>query len=563
MTLFSITLILSLTVCAAGLLWRLRGWLLLCVEPPCASWAKRLKALPGALVRGLRGGGLRPRLRSLGRDVLLQRHVLRQSPVRWGAHFAIFLGFTFLLLFHAMDGVISRPVLPGYEPTLDPYQFLRNLLGALVLAGVLAALLRRLLSRPVRRISGRRDWIALGLVAVVIGSGFALEAVKITSAGVFEDMVEQYYPMPPEEELEALQHYWAAENGVIFPGLTPEPELVAAGAEINEFSCASCHSPTASAFVSRPLATALSPAAPALDAMRADRLLWHLHYLLFFLMLAVLPWSKFLHLATTPVNLLVRPRVAPTPAEAGPQRPVSQGLGLDACTHCGVCSVHCSVAPVFAMLGNEAILPSEKLQGLSRMARGELSGRELAAFAEGSFICTECWRCTELCPSHIDLQELWLSSKRELARREQAEPHGLMTRRTAAEWAAVFRGMPRFKDAGARSVNLTDRREEFWACVQCTTCTSVCPVVAAADDPVHELDLTPQQIMNLMRMGLKDLALGSRMVWSCVTCYKCQENCPQGIKVADVLYELRNIAAERLRDMPETGRAASTKGEWS
>jgi heterodisulfide reductase subunit C len=52
--------------------------------------------------------------------------------------------------------------------------------------------------------------------------------------------------------------------------------------------------------------------------------------------------------------------------------------------------------------------------------------------------------------------------------------------------------------------------------------------------------------MNLLRLQLRELALGSRMVWDCVTCYQCQEHCPQGVEVADILYELRNEAVRRL-----------------
>jgi heterodisulfide reductase subunit C len=37
------------------------------------------------------------------------------------------------------------------------------------------------------------------------------------------------------------------------------------------------------------------------------------------------------------------------------------------------------------------------------------------------------------------------------------------------------------------------------------------------------------------------------MLWECVTCYQCQEHCPQGVKVADILYELKNSAAERVK----------------
>ena len=73
-------------------------------------------------------------------------------------------------------------------------------------------------------------------------------------------------------------------------------------------------------------------------------------------------------------------------------------------------------------------------------------------------------------------------------------------------------------------------------------------MVGASDDPESELDMTPQQIMNLMRLQMKDLAFGARMVWNCVTCYQCQEHCPQGVRVADVLYELRQMAGERMKD---------------
>jgi len=37
------------------------------------------------------------------------------------------------------------------------------------------------------------------------------------------------------------------------------------------------------------------------------------------------------------------------------------------------------------------------------------------------------------------------------------------------------------------------------------------------------------------------------MLWNCTTCYSCQEYCPQGIQVTDILYELKNQAIERLK----------------
>ena len=50
-------------------------------------------------------------------------------------------------------------------------------------------------------------------------------------------------------------------------------------------------------------------------------------------------------------------------------------------------------------------------------------------------------------------------------------------------------------------------------------------------------------------LGKKHLATGTRMVGNCLTCFSCQEYCPQGIKVADIMLELRNSAHMRADTM--------------
>ena len=70
--------------------------------------------------------------------------------------------------------------------------------------------------------------------------------------------------------------------------------------------------------------------------------------------------------------------------------------------------------------------------------------------------------------------------------------------------------------------------------------------MAHSIDAEHGIDLTPQKVMNLLRLGLSELALGSRMVWDCASCYKCQESCPEGVRVADIMCELRALAVRRL-----------------
>jgi heterodisulfide reductase subunit C len=139
-----------------------------------------------------------------------------------------------------------------------------------------------------------------------------------------------------------------------------------------------------------------------------------------------------------------------------------------------------------------------------------------------------------------------MASKKDLTEAGRAGVDGEIRKSTAGEWARELSSCALGK-VGGTGAGLSDRAESFWGCVQCTTCTGVCPVVAVSEDPSRDLDLTPQQIMNLLRMGLKAQTLGARMVWSCTTCYKCQEHCPQGVPVADILYELRQLGAETLR----------------
>ncbi|WP_243546641.1 4Fe-4S dicluster domain-containing protein [Pseudodesulfovibrio tunisiensis] len=377
-----------------------------------------------------------------------------------------------------------------------------------------------------------------------------MEASKIMSEAVYDRMIAEYSFLDDAREMEALRAFWAREYGVVF-SVTPQdsPEFLNLGKAVDADNCASCHSDTASAFVSRSLASGLFFTARAMNTSRADLVFRHVHLGLCFLGLALLPFGKFFHPVAVSANLLVRQ--GKHVAERAESSGIGSGVGLDACSRCGECSLHCSVAPVFAVLGNADILPSEKLRSLNRHAVDGLDGRALELFAEGSRICTECLRCTDICPSGMDLQSLWMASREHLAQGRTAGPNAEIRMGHPKGWATAFMEMGEFEAERTGGDGLADRAESYWACVQCTTCTSVCPVVAVSSDPTRDLDFTPQQIMNLLRMGLKDQALGVRMVWSCTTCYKCQEHCPQNIPVADVLYELRNVAAARLREQRE------------
>jgi heterodisulfide reductase subunit C len=97
-----------------------------------------------------------------------------------------------------------------------------------------------------------------------------------------------------------------------------------------------------------------------------------------------------------------------------------------------------------------------------------------------------------------------------------------------------------FKEKADRS----GQAHTYAYCFSCENCSTVCPVVENYENPQEVVGMLPHQIMRSLGLGLKDLAMGSQMLWDCVTCYQCQEHCPQGVKVTDVLYELKNQAVK-------------------
>ncbi len=534
-----------------GTLWRIGRWFRLPIgaecQPPTITglWSQTARAV-GRAVFGPRVTRL---ARALVWEVLLQGHVLRQDWRRGIMHLGLFYGFLFLVIFHALDEFTSARLWGDYAPTLNPWRLLRNLAAALILLGVAFAALRRRSDPLLRATRHMADQLALALLAIIVFSGILLESHQIVSPEMFRTMVAEYAFIEDDAEFEALQAYWQAEFGA---ATTAPPktgaDTLALGRDLHADFCAACHDGPQSALLSYPLSRLMKPLANALEKANFDTLLWHLHFLVSCLGLALLPFTKFFHLVATPLSLLVRAGGTAADADAG-LRPVRRAMGLDACTHCGVCNQHCAVAVIYRAIPNPAILPSEKLGALMRWISGA-TGTQCVSLAEGSFICTACGRCTQWCPSGIDLQDLWRASQRELVQKGYPSAHGWIRSHRPAQWAARAATIPSAsaKAAGApATLDLSANPETFWSCVQCTTCTSVCPVVAVSDDPRRDLDLTPQQVMNMMRLQLRELALGARMVWDCATCYQCQEHCPQGVRVADILYELRNEAHQRLK----------------
>ncbi len=545
--LFSITLYLSLAICILGIIYRISRWFSLKVGPDARNYSAGTR-FSRALVGLLSVLFSRNIFRLTGAfifRVIFQVHILKKDPIRWLMHYSIFAGIMLLVLFHALDDHISANLFSDYTPTVNPFLFLRNLFGAMVLLGIVIAGYRRLSSRGLKKITKSHDMVALILLSIILLTGFILEAGQIVSEPIFNEMIEYYGDPEDTETVAALQSYWAKYYGVFFaaaPDLN-NPELLEAGEEANLESCIDCHARPSSAFVSNPISKLVKPFGVWANSIRLDLFLWQVHFLCCFAMLAYLPFSKFMHLFSSSISLMIRS--LEDTGDLQPANRVSRRVvSLDACMNCGQCSLHCSVEPINRVRGNLNILPSHKLGSFKQYVnKGLIKNNELADFNEGSFICTECNRCTEVCPAGINLQDLWLSSKDDLASSGPSLPYQQMRERAAPGRQEPPSGAKNVVDPGLCRMNYSDSPASFSSCIQCGSCTNACPVVAAyQQDPrlLGYLDFTPQQIVNTYRLGITERATDSKMAWDCFMCFNCQEHCPKEIPVAEMMYELRN-----------------------
>lgn len=554
--LFNVSLLLALAVLCAGLAWRTWTWLSGEVGStgPGTGPLERLRALARGLGKNLAGAkGIAGLAGALFLDCLLQRRVFRESPWRWLAHQGVFWGFLLLILFHALESPISRNLLPDYYSTANPYALLRDLLGLVALLG-LAGFARRRWSDPVvRRATGSGDVLVLVLLAVILLSGFGLKAVKITSQARFDEMVSENAGLEPGPSLDSLEAFWQDRYGVVFAGrtLSAAAAAITLGGKTHQEYCADCHSRPQGAFASWALSRALVAVAPLLDSSGARHWLWGVHFLACFLALALLPFGKLLHIAATPLSLLADAALGRAgvrePGPAGPLSPAARAarraLDLSACTRCAACSQHCSVLAVSRVVGGDLALPSQKLAAISGLDRA--GGRELADLRLAADLCTRCQRCASICPAGIDLGDLWEALDESLEARGR-EPVYTATRAALVDNCKANGGetgrsleVPGTSRA-AGVLDLALQRGYFRYCFQCQTCTNVCPVVSCFEHPGRELGLLPHQIMYSLELGLVDQAMAAAMTWDCATCYQCQQHCPQGVPVTDLLYELRN-----------------------
>jgi heterodisulfide reductase subunit C len=236
--------------------------------------------------------------------------------------------------------------------------------------------------------------------------------------------------------------------------------------------------------------------------------------------------------------------------------------------------MRCSVGTAFEEIPNRYILPSEKIEAVRMFAAGKkIDPFERERIQSGMYLCTNCHKCTDVCPVGINLQQLWFNFREFLLQKGAPELHVLSC-------LSLYRGLNREKiepehyfkvqklaheavsgkdeqvhdiglnplkiDSGKKQLrdifNTNTTANTLWACYSCSTCSNSCPVVASYPEPQKVLGLLPHQIIQATKMGLSEPVFTSRMLRDCLWCYACQQNCPQNVQVTDILFELKNLA---------------------
>lgn len=76
-------------------------------------------------------------------------------------------------------------------------------------------------------------------------------------------------------------------------------------------------------------------------------------------------------------------------------------------------------------------------------------------------------------------------------------------------------------------------------CYQCSTCAGGCPVFR------NSPEMNPRLIIGKLILGQLEEVLASSYAWNCSFCLTCTQRCPQGVDLAHLLVDLKNLSVRR------------------
>ncbi|HHT9140096.1 MAG TPA: (Fe-S)-binding protein [Candidatus Tripitaka californicus] len=360
-----------------------------------------------------------PLTKDLGRALWLifsHKEILSE---RWPGviHGLIFFGFLVLFIGTCLVAVqvhLHWPILYGrfylyYSLTLD-------LFGGLMLLGILLASYRRYLTRHVYIKNRVDDAIILGLLFLILVTGFLMEGSRIAVLN------------PPWETFSPIGYLTAG----VLKTLVGESGL-----------------------------------------RGLHRNLWWFHLCLAMSFIAYIPYSKLLHIFTTPLNLFLRPAsprgaLIPIDFESAKGGEVfgaispkdftwRQLLDVDACMRCGRCDAYCP-----ATLSQKPLRPQKIILDIRGQMERDASSPLMGGGVAGPrptktkidpaevWSCTTCLACQEACPAGIEHLQKIVDLRR---------GHGLMLGKYPPE---IIRTIKNIETSG-NPYGFSQEKREDWA----------------------------------------------------------------------------------------------------
>ncbi|MFQ5803284.1 MAG: (Fe-S)-binding protein [Candidatus Methylomirabilales bacterium] len=314
-------------------------------------------------------------LRGVFREALLQDRLRRLSLARWAIHIGLFGGFLILFFIGSVGDWLTDRGIWSVQKDTPWFAIVNDAGGLLLLGGALGALMRRYFLPTV---GGWKDGLLAVWLIVLVVTGYLVEGARLASDAT----------------------------------------------------------PVAVRFSFIGWQAAALWQAVGLDSAASFQTVWWLHAALSLGFVAYVPYSPVLHMFTAPLSVLFSsPPLPGGEAMGGVNLDLDDALAgmvqrvqMDACTHCGECVRWCEAS--FFRPG-VSTSPSCRLQKYRSWAKSKALPRSLAryigakpfhadglsAFAESVYQCTLCARCVEACPVKIDLLNLWLSLRTEVAQR--------------------------------------------------------------------------------------------------------------------------------------------------
>jgi NADPH-dependent glutamate synthase beta subunit-like oxidoreductase/NAD-dependent dihydropyrimidine dehydrogenase PreA subunit len=87
--------------------------------------------------------------------------------------------------------------------------------------------------------------------------------------------------------------------------------------------------------------------------------------------------------------------------------------------------------------------------------------------------------------------------------------------------------------------NIVDDVSMFRACEQCGLCSSACPLTGVEGFNIR-------RVLRHVELDLVEEIAASAYPWSCTTCGRCEEVCPNGIAILDIIRPLRALGPQEL-----------------